>query len=290
MRDQYDVGIIKADLYRRYEKTEGYDWVESIVMFAFPYQQQKVSGKYLPARFAYGRDYHSVIAGKLNRVAKTMPFNRYEVLVDRSFLNEKRAAALAGLGFIGKNTLLITPKYGSYVVLGTIVTDYVFSRYDRPLTQSCAECNLCVQHCPTGALKDGFNRKACLSFLTQTAAEDFPYYDKLTTYYGCDICQEVCPHNRGFDRYLSDFAFSEDTQLRLDDLESLNKETYLKKFEYKNFAWIGYLKMLRNIIVLEANNNNIDLKKIEYFQNLYRDVGWFYRHMEYLKGKIKNES
>lgn len=291
LKEKYRMGIVAADSYRRYRPTAGYDWIKSIIVFAFPYQQQKAEGKYLPARFAYGGDYHRVVADILRDIAYKLKLYRHEVLVDRSFLDEKLAAYLAGLGFIGKNTLLITPEFGSYVFLGTIVTDYLFSKYDQPLSLSCAECNLCVNKCPTAALDDGFNRKICLSYLTQTVSEDFSRYDLLKdTYYGCDICQEVCPHNRHPKRYLPEFSFSCDVLLTLNDLENLNKEKYLEKYRDKNFSWIGYLKMLRNIIVLEVNNNNINCEKIEYFQKLYRDVPWFCRHMEYLKGKIKNES
>lgn len=288
-KEPFRLGIVPADAYRERRKAPGYDWVKSIIVCVFPYRQAKAQGRYLPARFGYGSDYHAVLSAKLEEVARTRGLSRYEILVDRSAFDEKLLAWLAGLGFLGRNTLLITPEFGSYVVIGTILTDHVFPEYSRPLEASCGECDLCVKKCPSSALAGGFNRESCLSFLTQVASEDFPRYDLLKdAYYGCDICQEVCPHNRGKDEYLREFEFSDDSVLTLAEMESLNRKTFQEKFKNKNFAWIGYLKMLRNIIVLEANNNNINIEKIEYFQKLHASAPWFYRHMEYLKKRLKN--
>ena len=285
----YRLGFISTDACPEINETPGYDWVKSVIVGTFPYQREKARGRYLPARFAYGQDYHLVLAGKLEEIARSLGLSRYEIRVDRNPFDEKKLAWLAGLGFIGRNTLLITPEYGSFVVLGTILTDRIFSASGQPERSGCGECDACLRSCPTGALTGGFDRVKCLSYLTQTASEEFSKYDVLRdAYYGCDICQEACPHNRGKSGCLPEFVFAPDSVMNLDELEKLDKKTFSEKYGNKNFAWIGYLKMLRNIIVLEANNNNVDNEKIAYFQKKYADVPWFNRHMEYLKKRWKH--
>lgn len=284
-----DTGVIEFDYYRTYHDVSGYDWVKSIVVFAFPYDKNKRVGSYLPARFAYGRDYHAVLRERLEKAARTYRLEPYRVLVDQNFLNEKLCAYLAGLGFIGRNTLLIHPIYGSYVVLGTIITGKTFSRYDRPRSLTCGDCRLCEDACPTGALKDGFNKQSCLSYLTQSSGNNFPAYEKLkSVFYGCDRCQEVCPYNKKSHTPYPGLNYNEDNIITLENMRGYSKQEFLKQYAHKNFQWVGYLKILRNIIVLDANNNNIRAESITFFKNKYRNIQWFRKHMEYLEEQKKH--
>jgi epoxyqueuosine reductase len=127
----------------------------------------------------------------------------YRVFVDANQHVDREAAARAGVGFYGKNTLLITRRHGSWVVLGTLVTD-VELEPTPPLDADCGECRLCIDACPTGALDDPgtLDSTRCLSYWTQ-AREPVPpeYREHLgAQVYGCDICQDVCPWNRGVER------------------------------------------------------------------------------------------
>ena len=124
----------------------------------------------------------------------------YRVLVDANQHVDREGAARAGVGFYGKNTMLITRRHGSWVVLGTLVTD-VEIEPSPPLELDCGDCRLCIDACPTGALDEPGTLDAtrCLSYWTQAPApipEDYrePLGDMV---YGCDICQDVCPWNRG---------------------------------------------------------------------------------------------
>jgi epoxyqueuosine reductase len=124
----------------------------------------------------------------------------YCVLVDANHHVDREGAARAGVGFYGKNTLLITRRFGSWVVLGTLVTD-VEIEPSAPLELDCGACTLCIDACPTGALDEPgtLDSTKCLSYWTQSR-EPFPepYRDALgDQVYGCDICQDVCPWNRG---------------------------------------------------------------------------------------------
>jgi epoxyqueuosine reductase len=127
----------------------------------------------------------------------------YRVLVDANQHVDREAAARSGVGFYGKNTLLITRRHGSWVVLGTLVTD-VELESTAPLGLDCGECRLCIDACPTGALDEPgtLDSTRCLSYWTQASeAPPTEYRAELEAQvYGCDICQDVCPWNRGVEK------------------------------------------------------------------------------------------
>jgi epoxyqueuosine reductase len=127
----------------------------------------------------------------------------YRVLVDANQHVDREAAARAGVGFYGKNTLTITRRHGSWVVLGTLVTD-VEVEPSPPLDAGCGSCTLCIEACPTGALDEPGTLDAtkCLSYWSQAPAPIPEEYraELGDTVYGCDICQDVCPWNRGVEK------------------------------------------------------------------------------------------
>ena len=127
----------------------------------------------------------------------------YRVLVDANQHVDREGAARSGVGFYGKNTLLITRRHGSWVVLGTLVTD-VELEASPPLDLDCGSCRLCIDACPTGALDEPgtLDSTRCLSYWTQAAAPIPEGYRAPlgAQVYGCDICQDVCPWNRGIER------------------------------------------------------------------------------------------
>ena len=124
----------------------------------------------------------------------------YRVLVDANQHVDREAAARSGVGFYGKNTMLITRRHGSWVVLGTLITTVELDATPR-FDADCGECRLCIDACPTGALDEPgtLDSTKCLSYWTQApAAIPEPYRPALgAQVYGCDICQDVCPWNRG---------------------------------------------------------------------------------------------
>jgi epoxyqueuosine reductase len=127
----------------------------------------------------------------------------YRVLVDENQHVDREGAARSGVGFYGKNTMLITRRHGSWVVLGTLVTD-VEIETSPPLALDCGSCTLCIEACPTGALDDPgvVDSTRCLSYWTQSS-DPIPeeYRPELgVQVYGCDICQDVCPWNRGIEK------------------------------------------------------------------------------------------
>jgi len=127
----------------------------------------------------------------------------YRVLVDANQHVDREGAARSGVGFYGKNTLLITQRHGSWVVLGTLITDQELEP-TPPLALDCGACRLCVDACPTGALDEPgtLDANRCLSYWTQAPASIPEAYraELGPQVYGCDICQDVCPWNRGIEK------------------------------------------------------------------------------------------
>jgi epoxyqueuosine reductase len=148
------------------------------------------------------RDAYSELREKLDVLGRRLG-GEYRVLVDENQHVDREAAARAGVGFYGKNTLLITRRFGSWVVLGTLVTTAELEP-TPPLDLDCGSCRLCIDACPTDALAEAGTLDAtrCLSYWTQTANDiPEPYRDALgASVYGCDICQDVCPWNRGVEK------------------------------------------------------------------------------------------
>jgi epoxyqueuosine reductase len=133
----------------------------------------------------------------------------YRVLVDANQHVDREAAARSGVGFYGKNTMLITRRHGSWVVLGTLVTEAELEP-TPPLATDCGSCRLCVDACPTGALDEPgtLDSTRCLSYWSQMP-EPIPveYREAMgAQVYGCDICQDVCPWNRGVERRRAELA------------------------------------------------------------------------------------
>ncbi len=157
------------------------------------------------ARYAWGRDYHSLIKARVRRFIRELPDVvdgpvRARYFVDDGPMNDRAAAERSGLGWFGKNTNILTPTHGSWVFLAEVVTDLDLTP-DPPLKKTCGECVRCIPACPTGAIVAPYvidNRK-CISFLTIELRGTIPRELRPLMgdwVFGCDICQEVCPVNR----------------------------------------------------------------------------------------------
>ncbi len=156
------------------------------------------------ASFALGRDYHVVMKEKLSALAQTAAdlwgrTVRARACVDTAPLLERAAARRAGVGFIGRSTMLIVPGFGSRVTLGVLLLDLPLPA-DPPLSLGCEGCDACVRACPTGALLEPFTLDArkCVSYLTIESSGAIPTPLRPLVghrIFGCDACQDVCPHN-----------------------------------------------------------------------------------------------
>jgi epoxyqueuosine reductase len=156
--------------------------------------------------YAWGRDYHEVLGEKLKILSRYLKEelcsgSQAKWYVDTGPVLERDFAASAGLGWIGKNTLLLNKTFGSFLFLGEILTD-VELNYSEPAENLCKTCTLCLEACPTGALEEGgiLNANKCISYLTLEHRSEPPEWarGKLRDYLaGCDLCQTACPYNSG---------------------------------------------------------------------------------------------
>jgi len=181
---------------------------QSVVAVTLNYNQPNPPRPGYPriARYALGRDYHKVLRGKLRRLSSWIqaayPDSECRACVDSAPIFERDYAHLAGLGWFGKNTMLIDSKRGSWFFIGLLLTSVSFA-IDSPSEGSCGTCRKCIEACPTGAIvfEEGrwqVDARSCISYLTieHKGPINSRFEDKIGEWtFGCDICQEVCPFN-----------------------------------------------------------------------------------------------
>lgn len=203
-----DLGYLARTLEKRLNPDLVLPGVRTILVGLVSYSAGPPRPSPLPAgtgwisRYAMGQDYHIVAGDRFAALADAIDTRfdaRSRWYVDTGPVAEKAWAVAAGLGFQGKNTLLVSPIHGTYVFLGVVLTDIEFTDAPRPaVPDACGNCRRCVDACPTGAL-DGagrLDRARCLAHLTVSSKQPLPAdIDLAGNLYGCDICQDACPYN-----------------------------------------------------------------------------------------------
>jgi epoxyqueuosine reductase len=192
----------------------------------FPGEESPSDAKYKVARYAYGKDYHFVIKDKLylllTRLQSEIGDINGRVFVDSAPVMERQWAAKSGLGWLGKNTLLINKQYGSYFFIAELILDIELES-DGPIRDYCGTCTRCLDACPTQAFAAPYllDASRCISYLTIELKDEIPEafegkYDHWV--FGCDICQEVCPWNRFSKRHTEgDFEKKEGVRQLVDE-------------------------------------------------------------------------
>ena len=172
---------------------------KTIISIAFPYLFDYDFDEIVNfSKYTKGRDYHSIVSEYLKKVCEFIESLGGEAIyfVDSNSLPERYIAAQCGIGFIGKNNMVITEKYGSYVFLGEIIMD-LYIEEDKPKQNKCGHCNICQNACPTGAIKDENIPNICLSYITQKKDIEHEWFSKFKgRIFGCDTCQKNCPYNK----------------------------------------------------------------------------------------------
>ena len=180
---------------------------QSVISLLYNYAPKKDEtdkSPYKIARYAYGRDYHFVIKDKLVQFMDRMKVSignvEGRVFVDSAPVHERAWAAKSGLGWIGKNSLLINKDAGSYFFLAELILDLKLES-DGPIKDYCGTCTKCMDACPTDAIAEPYivDGSRCISYLTIELKDELPneFRNKMEGWtFGCDICQEVCPWNR----------------------------------------------------------------------------------------------
>lgn len=228
---------------------------KSIIVCAFSYYNGEKKGNI--SRYAQGADYHLVARERMRPICEYLNENGFsaESFADTGALNERVLANLSGIAFLGKNQMAINEKLGSYFFIGYIVTDCELQA-DEPNTLSCAECGECIKACPLGALlDDGFCEDKCLSYITQKkgelSLEEQLAIKNAKTIWGCDICQEVCPHNRKI-TITSIPEFRENLIIDLEMNESISNKEFKKMYGNRAFSWRGKGVLERNLKIVDG--------------------------------------
>lgn len=232
---------------------------KSAIVCLFPYYVEHKDPSNL-SRYTWAKDYHLVINEYLKKLIEKLQIMntdaQFSIHCDTSPLADRYMAYLAGLGFYGKNNCFISPKWGSYVVIGTILTTLELEP-DTPLTQSCMGCNRCITACLGQCLgHDEFKFDTCKSYLTQKkgelTSEEEHIIAKTPLVFGCDVCQEVCPHNKDISTTPIPEFQSVEPYIDRDELDSLTNKEFKAKYGHRAFSWRGKKILIRNQEIIES--------------------------------------
>lgn len=318
INNNYNNEFEEQDVNKRIDVKGVFPECKSIVACAFPYAQgyhkSGSSDKGIISVSSFGLDYHHIVRNNLenlvNELKRYINF-KYKICVDTSPLIDKEICRSAGIGYYGKNSLLINDKLGSFIFLGYILTDIELNETVTDNINICEDCNICVISCPNKAIikSGGINSKKCVSYLTQTKNYIPMEYRKnmRNQIYGCDICQVVCPKNK---KVLSINSNNDYSQLFVDlnELLSMSNKQFELKYGKIAGSWRGKNIWKRNAIISIANlkltnmfsqlkeelNNPSDMIKIYAAWSLMelnsKDASdLLYRNMDYENHIVKKE-
>lgn len=239
---------------------EGSKSVISLLLNYFPEEKQR-EDSYKISKYAYGTDYHFVIKDKLKQLLQFIQQEIGEVdgraFVDSAPVLDKAWAAKSGLGWIGKNSNLLSKKTGSFFFIAELIVDLELD-YDTPVTDHCGSCTACIDACPTQAIVEPYkvDGSKCISYFTIELKEELPQEMKgkfEDWAFGCDICQDVCPWNR-FSKPHNEPLFNPHPELlsmSKKDWEEITEETFRKVFKKSAVKRTKYSGLTRNIRFLK---------------------------------------
>jgi epoxyqueuosine reductase len=261
-----------------------FDGYQTIITLGigYPSKPTKFSGKGfgILSRYSYGTDYHIVFDKIISNIIKELKILGIKAKgnVDISPLHERFAAKCSSLGFIGKNDFLIHKEYGSYLYLGTILVNNDV-QIEQSIVDDCGDCTICIDACPSDALTNGFEESKCISGISQEkipfSIDEIKYFK--TMIYGCDICQRVCPKNKGvnFTKH-QEFEPSGIENINLLELLEMSNKEYMAIYKNNASSWRGPLVLKRNALCLLANQKQYGaIDKIKESKMKYKSVLWY---------------
>lgn len=242
-------------------------WARGAALFVLPYHREAGTfrGGGRVARYALGRDYHNVLGKRLERLGKRLRAaglaKSFRATVDAAPVLEREWAIRAGLGWRGKNTLLLHPVHGPWVLLGELVLDFEVPAWaPTPAREAtCGSCTRCLDACPTNAFTAAYelDPRKCISYLTIETKGEIPieWRQRMGEWvFGCDVCQEVCPFGSAEPNRAADWpqldAFA---QLSLEELLLLSEQSFHKLFTGSPLRRPGWAAILRNVCVVLGN-------------------------------------
>lgn len=252
---QGQMHYLERNLHKRCDPAEMLEGAKSVISVLHPYtiSSSDEQEKFRIARYAQHPDYHKVISEKLHLLIKRISELDKTAIsfacVDSAPALDKRWAQQAGLGWIGKNTLLIHSGLGSFFNIGEIITTLALD-YDPPATDHCGTCTKCLEACPTQALTEAatLNATRCIAYWTiehkgdfdPTTPGDFRHF-----IYGCDLCQEACPYNQPLLATAPVSAFPD--KMDRADWDAITEDDFNRIVSGTPLQRSGYARILRNI-------------------------------------------
>lgn len=239
---------------------EGSKSVISLLLNYYP-EKQQVQDTFKISKYAYGHDYHFVIKEKLKELLHSIQENIGQVsgraFVDSAPVLDKAWAAKSGLGWIGKNSNLITKQVGSFYFIAELIMDLELD-YDNPTIDHCGSCTACIDACPTKAIETPYivNGSKCISYFTIELKENIPQELKGTFNdwaFGCDICQDVCPWNK-FSKPHSEPLFNPTPELlsmSKKDWQEITEEIFHVMFKDSPIKRTKFLGLKKNLDFIE---------------------------------------
>ena len=249
---------------KRLDPTKLVDDAKSIISLTYNYYPEDLQNKEAPkvSKYAYGMDYHYVIKEKLNfflTFIKDKIGNVHgRAFVDSAPILEKAWAAKSGIGWVGKNSNLITKQVGSFYFLAELIVDLDLD-YDRIESDHCGKCTACIDSCPTEAITEPYvvDGSKCISYFTIELKENIPqeFKGKFDDWvFGCDVCQDVCPWNK-FSKPHKEPLFQSSSELMKmsrDEWNEITEETFNKIFKNSAVKRTGYKGLTRNLNFIKS--------------------------------------
>lgn len=238
--------------------------VVSLLLNYYPEETQR-EDSYKISKYAYGTDYHFVIKDKLKEFLEAVRAHIGEVdgraFVDSAPVLDKAWAAKSGLGWVGKNSNLLTKQVGSFFFIAELIIDLELE-YDTPVTDHCGSCTACIDACPTQAIVDPYvvDGSKCISYFTIELKNEIPDYAKGKMddwMFGCDVCQDVCPWNR-FSKPHNEPLFNpkpELLQYSKKEWKELTQEVFSEIFKKSPVKRTKFSGLKRNIDFLEGTKD-----------------------------------
>lgn len=263
-----EMGYLERNKEKRYDAGKLVESAKSVITVLynyFPEEELPESTYYKISKYAYGKDYHYVGKEKLKQLLKKIELLTGEriarVFTDSAPLLDRANARKSGLGFIGKNTMLINRKIGSFFFIGHILIDLELTEDEETITNFCGSCTKCIQACPTQALKPfELNANKCISYLTiEYRGDKIPeeFNGKWNRWiFGCDICQDVCPWNRGIKPHNEPLFKAKENLKKMTktDWENMNSTLFKELFKGTALERTKFKGLKRNIDFLKKNN------------------------------------
>lgn len=257
------MGYMENHFDKRLDPTLLVDDSKSVISLLLNYypEQTQVEDSYKISKYAYGQDYHFVIKEKLKEFLFSIQENIGEVsgraFVDSAPVLDKAWAAKSGLGWIGKNSNLLSKQVGSFFFIAELIVDLELE-YDIAVTDHCGSCTKCIDACPTGAIIAPYvvDGSKCISYFTIELKDNIPQemkgkFDDWA--FGCDVCQDVCPWNR-FSKPHNEPLFNPNPELlsmTKKDWEEITEETFRAVFKNSAVKRAKYDGLKRNLDFLK---------------------------------------